>query len=217
MSGNECIICSDLINDSTNIHNTLSCGHDSFFHKGCIDGWTKIQHDNGQQSECPICRKGYGNNDLSYNIESGSVSVSQADTSHLFDILKFSRHRNRVMIIIGGNVMMSLLNVLYGNSVYIMTLCISLIGYYGAKTLYKYWLFTYIVFNLLSLIAQSSLIPYIVDNYDQNTWIVYCVGLGIDLILLIYVGLFYRKISNFRNRMVELRSHLGIMYVYGST
>ena len=117
------------------------------------------------------------------------------------------------MIITCFNALVSISNIIYGNSLSFTSLIVSLLGFYGAKTLNGCFLFTYLMFSLFSFIMQAILIPNIIDKYNQDTWVLYCIGIGIDLLLLIYVAFFYRTLSIFRYRMGELRTRIGLRIV----
>ena len=208
MSENECIICAEIIDENNESHDILKCEHNSLFHKKCLDEWSEIQSDNNQNLACPICRVEYGDTERL----TSDNSILQVDNSTLFDILKFNRYRYAVMLITGMNAIFSLINIIYGNLFSVTPFLISILGYFGAKTLQKCWIMTYILFNLISLLVQASFIPHMINDYDQNTWLIYCIGLSIDIFLLIYVIIFFRQISRFRSRMDILRN--GIEYNY---
>jgi len=208
MSKNECIICAETIDEINNTHNILKCEHNLFFHKQCLDDWTKMQSDNNQILACPICRTEYGDTE---RINQETI-ISPVDNSILFDILKFNRYRMGVMFFTSINAMLSIINAFFGNILSLIPFFISMLGFLGAKTLQKCWLLTYIVFNLVSLLVQASIIPHIISKFNQDTWIMYCIGIAINLFILIYIIIFYRQVSLFRSRMESLRD--GVQYNY---
>ena len=131
----------------------------------------------------------------------------------LFFMMKFSRTRRTIMFITGFNMLLTFINITFGDYSSIFPFMISMFGYYGANVLNECYLFIYLMTNFISLIGQGVALPEIINHYSDYLPM-YSIIMFFNLILLLYVGNFYRNIRKFKARIVSLQIDLNDLY-YG--